>query len=140
MSPEETCHQAMPPRGAVDATGHPWPNTKATSKLLNLRFARTDHATAVIEFGWLRVAAVHHSERSRLFDGPVLGNVTRRSRFGQRYLAAVRPSMMQRFAESGFKPVNVDGEVVHAMLRLPVVVGTRLNVTWSVRTRRVHKG
>jgi hypothetical protein len=62
MSPEETCHQAMPPRGAVDATGHPWPDTKATSKLLNLRFARTDHATAVIEFGWLRVAAGHQSE------------------------------------------------------------------------------
>jgi hypothetical protein len=73
MSPEETCHQAMPPRGAVDATGHPWPDTKATSKLLNLRFARTDHATAVIEFGWLRVAAGHQSERCRLFDGQACG-------------------------------------------------------------------
>jgi hypothetical protein len=34
--------------------------TPRRPRSFNLRFARTDHATAVIEFGWLRVAASHH--------------------------------------------------------------------------------
>jgi hypothetical protein len=49
------------------------------------------------------------------------------------------PSMMERFAESGFEPVEVDGELVHAMYTTPVAVGDVVRVTWeSARSPRVQ--
>jgi hypothetical protein len=38
--------------------------------------------------------------------------------------------MMLRFAESGFEPVEVDGQFVHPMLRLDPKPGDRLEIRW----------
>ena len=39
-------------------------------------------------------------------------------------------SMMQRFAESGFEPVEVNGDLVHAMYRFDVERGDRIRIEW----------
>lgn len=39
-------------------------------------------------------------------------------------------SMMQRFAESGFEPVEVNGDLVHPMYRVQVQQGDRVRIEW----------
>src|SRR5437867_10412764 len=38
--------------------------------------------------------------------------------------------MMERFAENGVQPVDLDGRLVYPMLTVPVEAGTRVTVTW----------
>ena len=40
------------------------------------------------------------------------------------------PSLMTRFVESGFKPVEFDGELVHPMYRADLREGNVVRVTW----------
>jgi hypothetical protein len=40
-------------------------------------------------------------------------------------------SMMERFAESGFEPVELHGELVHAMYRSAVAAGDVVRVIWE---------
>ena len=40
------------------------------------------------------------------------------------------PSMMHRFAEANFQPIDVDGVLVHPMLRVKVSSGDVLRLTW----------
>jgi hypothetical protein len=39
-------------------------------------------------------------------------------------------SMMQRFADSGFEPVDVDGDLVHPMYRVQIEQGDRVRIEW----------
>jgi hypothetical protein len=39
-------------------------------------------------------------------------------------------SMMERFRESGFEPVEVRGELVHPMYRVAIAEGDRIRITW----------
>ena len=48
-------------------------------------------------------------------------------------------SMMERFTESGFEPVEVDGEFVHPMYRLQIQQGDRIRIEWvSAASPRVQ--
>jgi hypothetical protein len=40
------------------------------------------------------------------------------------------PSMMRRFSEAGFQPIEVNARTVHPMVRLAIDVGDVVRVTW----------
>jgi hypothetical protein len=51
----------------------------------------------------------------------------------------MQTSLMSRFAESGFEPVEVEGRLVHPMLRLTPGPGDRLDIGWvSANSPRIQ--